>query len=344
MSAARHFRRFGVVLGKTIVYATAAILIVIGTGLAVLETGWAKNRIRAPIVRQANEYLTATLEIGRLEGSLVRGIQLGDIRLSRDGRTLVAIDDVSLSYSIRELIQHGTVIKRIHLARPRVVMSRMPDGRWDLTSLVKREAHEETRAGPGRPIEIDSIEIDDGTVTLNAPLDFGAAHAPTRYERLNVKGAFIYRPVRWRLNFERVSFRGHDPELAMNLLAGELENGPDGFVFHALTVETPTSAFTVDGPIRRDRSPSTLDLSVHARRFVFQEWAGVIHGLRKIAVDAAFDTTLRGPLTRLDTTLRFESNAGSIAGSFVLDTTVPGWHGTGAVDVGRLNLARWLSL
>src|SRR5947209_15031733 len=151
MSASRHLRRLGVVVGKTIVYVTAAILVALGAALAILETGWAKNQIRALIVRQANEYLTATLEIGRLEGSLVRGIQLGDIRLSRGGRTLVAIDDVSLRYSIRELIQYGTIIKRIHLARPRVVMSRAPDGRWDLASLVKREAHEETRSGPGRP-------------------------------------------------------------------------------------------------------------------------------------------------------------------------------------------------
>src|SRR5204863_9644077 len=126
-------------LGKTIVYVTAAILIFLGAGLAVLETSWAKNRIRSLIVRQANEYLTATLEIGRLEGSLLRGIQLGDIRLSRDGRTLVAIDDVALSYSVRELVQHGVVIKRIRLARPKVVMARTPDGRWDLATIVKRE-------------------------------------------------------------------------------------------------------------------------------------------------------------------------------------------------------------
>src|SRR5437667_11297540 len=105
MTFPRRVRRLGVMLGKTIVYVTAAILIFPGAGLAVLETSWAKNRIRSLIVRQANEYLTATLEIGRLEGSLLRGIQLGDIRLSRDGRTLVAIDDVALTYSIRELIQ-----------------------------------------------------------------------------------------------------------------------------------------------------------------------------------------------------------------------------------------------
>src|SRR5947207_13971444 len=118
MTLPRRVRRLGVVLGKTIVYVTAAILILLGAGLAVLETGWGKNRIRELIVRQANEYLTATLEIGRLEGSFFRGIKLGDIRLSRDGRELIAIDDVSLSYSLRELLQEGVVIKSIRPARP----------------------------------------------------------------------------------------------------------------------------------------------------------------------------------------------------------------------------------
>src|SRR5436190_1872559 len=84
----------------------------------ILESSWAKNRIRGIIVRQANQYLTATLEIGRLEGTFFRGIQLGDIRLSRNGRELIAIDDVSLNYSLRELFQPGVVIRKIRLARP----------------------------------------------------------------------------------------------------------------------------------------------------------------------------------------------------------------------------------
>ena len=50
-------------------------------GLSVVETGWAKNRIRDLLVRQANEYLTATLTIGRLEGSLLRGIAIPPVLL-----------------------------------------------------------------------------------------------------------------------------------------------------------------------------------------------------------------------------------------------------------------------
>src|ERR1700693_5101351 len=104
-------RRIALVVARVVVYTVAAVLIVVGLAIAALETGWGKNQIRGLIVRQANQYLTATLEIGRLEGTLLRGIQLGDIRLSRDGETIVSIDDVSLSYSLRELFEPGTIIR-----------------------------------------------------------------------------------------------------------------------------------------------------------------------------------------------------------------------------------------
>src|SRR2546425_4456130 len=236
MSFPRHLRRLVRILAKGVVFLTAAILVVAGLGVVVLETGWAKNRIRGIIVRQANLYLTATLEIGRLEGSFFRGIKLGDIRLSRDGHELIAIDDVSLSYSLRELFQPGVVIRKIRLARPRVAMARTPDGRWDITTLVKREVSEEERSGPRRPIEIESIEVYDGSVTLRDPLDFGAVHAPTRYEKLNFMGSFAYAPVKWRLTFGKVSWNGFDPDLTVNQLTGTIENGSGGTSFHHLTV------------------------------------------------------------------------------------------------------------
>ena len=93
----------------------------------------------------------------------------------------------------------------------------------------------------------------------------------------------------------------------------------------------------------RGQAPTSLDLHVKAERFAFQEWAGQVGGLRNIAVESSFDVQLRGPLSRLATDLTLHSDAGSVVGAFVLDTTVPGSHGTGAVEVGRLDLARWLS-
>jgi hypothetical protein len=329
--------------GKTVVYVAAAALIVVGAGILVLETGWAKNRIRQLIVAQANQYLTATLEIGRLEGSILRGLQLGDIRLSRDNHPIITIDEVSLSYSLRELWQNGTVIRRIRLVRPSFAIAKQRDGRWNIGALVRREARQERSTGPGRPIEIQSIEIVDGRVTLGSPLEFGAAHVPTDFESLNASFSFAYRPVTWTLTFANLSWAGRAPDLTMSKIAGSLGNGPRGWRFDRFSVQTPRSAFTLSGEIERDVDPTRLDLTVNAERFAFQEWSGVLRGLKNIAVDSAFTTRLQGPVNRLATDLHLTGTGGSVAGALVLDTSVPGWHGKGAVNVGRLNLARWLN-
>jgi autotransporter translocation and assembly factor TamB len=341
----RRIRRISTRLAKVIVGLIAFVLVVVALGMAAVETGWAKNQIRTLIVRQANEYLTATLTIGRLEGSIFRGLQLGDITLARDGHTLIHVDEVALSYSIRELIDRGTVIRRVRLVRPHVEGARLPDGRWDLGALVKRESKEQERSGPGRPIAIQSIEVVDGRVLLHDPLDFGAAHVPTDFEALNAAFSFSYVPVRWTLDFERVSWTGRAPDLSVNPLSGRFGRGPNGWFFDAFSVRTARSQFTLDGTIKpvREGVPTLLDLRVRAPRFAFQEWSGVLRGLKNIAVESSFDTALKGPTNAIETDLKLAGTGGDVAGHLTLDSSAPGWNGKGAVDLTRFDLARWMN-
>ena len=343
MTPLRRLRSVSATLAKGLVALIAFVLVVLGLGLAVVETSWAKNRIRDLIVSQANQYLTATLTIGRLEGSLLRGIELGDVTLSREGHTLIHIDEIALSYSVRELVQPGVVVQRVRVTRPRIVGAKQPDGHWDLGALIRRERREQERTGPKRPIEVRSIEVTDGRISLRDPLDFGAAHVPTEFEDLNAHFAFVYFPVRWKLTFDRVSWVGRAPELSVTKLAGVFGRGPGGWFFERFAVDTARSSYTLDGVINTEQKPTELDLRVRAPRFAFQEWSGVLRGLKNIAVDGSFDTSLAGPVNRLTTNIRLAGTGGSVNGRLTLDTSVPGWHGAGAVDVEALNLARWLN-
>jgi len=134
-------------LAKAVVGLVAVILSLILLALVLVQTGWAKNRLRDLIVREANRYLAATLTVGRLDGSIFRGLQLGDISLDRNGHALVRIEEVSLTYSIRELFQRGVVIRSVRLMRPYVAGARLPDGRWDLAALINA-----SRATGDRPV------------------------------------------------------------------------------------------------------------------------------------------------------------------------------------------------
>jgi hypothetical protein len=146
---------------------------------------------------------------------------------------------------------------------------------------------------------------------------------PTDFEHLDASFNFAYFPVRWALVFDRVSWIGHAPNLTVNRIAGTFGRGPTGWYFDKFVVETPRSDFTIGGRIDRNQHPTEIDLEVAARRFAFQEWSGVLRGLKDIAVEARFDTSLKGPVTALGTKLQLAGTGGSVKGDLTLDTTVP---------------------
>src|SRR5262249_50232563 len=150
---------------------------------------------------------------------------------------------------------------------------------------------------------------------------------------------------RWTLNFSRLSWIGHAPELSVDPLSGRFGRGPTGWFFEDFSVRTARSQFTLDGTIKpvREGVPTLLDLRVRAPRFAFQEWSGVLRGLQNIAIESSFDTSLKGPTNGIETDLELGGTGGGVAGHLTLDTSVPGWHGKGAVDINRLNLARWMN-
>jgi hypothetical protein len=337
-------RRVTLRLLRGVAYSLAALLLLGGVAFFLIDAGWTKGQLRNLLVRTANRYLTGTLEVGQLEGSLLRGVELRDVRLSRSGETIIAIESVSLDYSIRELLADSILIQRLRVVRPRVIAAKDDDGRWNLASLVRRDAEDDERRGPGRPISIRSIEVVDGDVTLRDPVTFGAVRVPSRYGHLQASLSLEYRPVDWRIALADVSWSGGEGELTMSRLSGGLSHGDGGWTFDDLQVHTPRSAFVLTGrTMRPDEGRTRFDLHVSADRFSFQEWGVVIRALRNIAIEASFETDLKGTAKELATDLSFQSNGGGIDGTFVLDTTVPGWHGAGAVRLARFNLTPWLN-
>jgi autotransporter translocation and assembly factor TamB len=337
---------------RGLLYVVAGILVLVIGGMIAIQTGWAKNELRRVIVHEANQYLTATLEIGRLEGSVFRDLTLGDVRLTRNGQTIISADAIELHFSIKELLSPGTTLRSIRLTRPRIVFARVPDGRWNLAALLNRQGRENERTGPGRPLHLLAIEVVDGDVTFLDPLLSGDVHAPSHFARLNVSASFDYAPVTWRVNLASASWAGDATNLAVNMVTGGISDGPAGWQFDAVSVQTPQSAFTLTGRVNRVPAPPAasagvaLDLHVAAKRFVFQEWANVVEALGHINIDSTFDLTLKGPPPAIATNLTLRStegtSGGDIQGQFTLNTAVEGWHGAGTASVARVNIARWL--
>lgn len=336
VAVVRRAIRWSAILIIAIVFSVVGIL-------GALETSWGKARIRDLIVSQTNRYLTATLAIGRVEGSLLRGIRLHDVHLSQDGRTLVRIEEVDVSYTIRELLTGGTTVRAIRLIRPVIVAGKLPDGRWDLGALIRRDNPQPRASGPRRPLHLPHIEVSGGSVTLRDPVSFGIAHLSTQYEGLDVLCSFDYVPGEWRLAFTRATWQGREPELNIHAFDGAIANSPDAWRLERLRLTTDRSSLLIDGTIDRTKSPGIFALDVNAPKFDFREWAGVVTVLRNVAVEASFRAGLTGPSRQLQTALQLTSNGGGVTGTFVIDTRSPGWAGAGNVDLLRFDIEKWFN-
>ena len=214
----------------------------------------------------------------------------------------------------------------------------MPDD--DGTS--RRSCIGHARRGPVQTAAIH-IEISNGDVELRSPLSFGAAHVPAHFASLNGQFGYDDDGTVWKVDLTRLSWSGNAPDLTMESLTGSFANRAGDLVFDRFAVQTPRSAFVLNGGVDRTPGPAVFDLQVNAARFAFQEWSGILNGLKNIAVEAAFDAHLTGPLSKFAVDLNMRSNGGIVRGPFVLDMTVPGWHGKGTVDLERLDLGRWLN-
>ena len=66
----------------------------------VTQTTWFKEWLRGFIVRQAEDYVNGRLSIGRLDGNLFFGVELEDVDVTMNGKTVVDIKDVGLDYNV----------------------------------------------------------------------------------------------------------------------------------------------------------------------------------------------------------------------------------------------------
>jgi len=328
-----------VVLGLVILVAAALV-----AGLVALQTPWAHERIRRLAVDQANRFLTANLEIGRLGGSVLGGVTLHDVRLSRDGTDIIAIDEVEVAYSLRQFFGDDIRVRRLRLVRPRVLIARDPDGRWNVGALVRPRERSAPSGRGRRPVLLEDIEVEDGYVEIRDPLRIGFARAPATYAELDASLAFTLLPRGWEVDLDRVAWTGAAPFPAAVEVGGLIRNVDGSWTLDALDVTSPGSDFMVDGGVDRSTDPATIDLSVDAERFNFQEWAGIARALENIAVDAGFAARLRGPTREFTTALQLASNGGDVNGTFTINTQPPGWRLAGSAALDRLDIARWFNL
>ncbi|MEK6649578.1 MAG: translocation/assembly module TamB domain-containing protein [Bacteroidota bacterium] len=89
------------------------------------------------VVSAADASLNGNLRIGRIEGNLITGLELYDVRLVERGVTLVAAERVDVSYDPLGVALQRIGISDVTVVRPEILLYRSLDSTWNINRLAK---------------------------------------------------------------------------------------------------------------------------------------------------------------------------------------------------------------
>jgi autotransporter translocation and assembly factor TamB len=331
---------------RRLVHALVIVLtLVVGAAAAAIivsQTAWFKNWLRGFIVREANGYLNGKLSIERLGGNLFFGVEMENIGISMDGSEVVAVKDLGLDYNVFELITKGLSVNSIRLDKPVLYLRRDGDT-WTISRLVKKQQQEADRSGPQKPIAIDAIGISDGSVVVDGPVGTSGVDVPKRIDHLDAKLNFKYEPVRYSIEITHVSFRGSDPEIALNALSGGVAVREDTVFVEKLALRTAESSVSIDGAVQHYLTKPVFKLQISSDKLSVPEIARVLPALAGVRLQPAFEVKADGPLDKLGVDMHVRSSAGLVDGKVVADLAAPGQSVNGDITVRHINLAPLLN-
>ena len=114
----------------------AGLVLLVATSAVVVESAWFKDRLRRIAVSRASDALNGQLTIERLDGSLLRGIDLKHVVFQQATGPVVSVETISVRYDWRLLIKRHFVFDDLVLERPVIHITQRADG-WNILHLVK---------------------------------------------------------------------------------------------------------------------------------------------------------------------------------------------------------------
>src|SRR5687767_1062941 len=282
----------------TLLVGTAAMAVI------VTQTTWFKEWLRGFIVRQADDYVNGRLSIGRLDGNLFFGVDLGDVDVTVNGKTVVDIDDVGLDYNVFTLLGGDVVLDDIRLTRPVFHLARDAQG-WNLMRLIKARTPDPDTPKTRRSLEIGEIGISDGTLYIEDAVGTSGVETPARIERVDASVGVTSNEDALTVDVAHVSLRAAEPDFGVNAMSGVIRRTPNEIAFENVSLRAEESTLRVTGTVQNiEGGAPVVDLKASSDKLAFNELAKIVPALRGYELQPAFEVTASGPADKLAVDLK----------------------------------------
>lgn len=164
---------------RILLYGFIAIFGLVILTLVFSQTGLFRSFVRNQVVSIANEQLNAVLSVEEIEGNFFSNLTLKNVKLSLGDTSVVAFDELALSYDALAVLDDQVIVHEVRLVRPRINVQSDSAGNINLLRIAKPGEPEppapvdsSAKALGGFDIRVDALIIEDGEVAYaSAPLN-----------------------------------------------------------------------------------------------------------------------------------------------------------------------------
>ena len=165
---------------------------------ALTRTEAGRDVLRVQVQSAFNERFEGSLQIGRLQGTLLNDLIATDVTLrDREGEIVATVDSLHTEPRWPDLLTANLSVQSLTLIRPHLRLHRRADSTWNLQTALSRRAPP-ANSPPRRNLAVSEIVVREGRITTTRA---GAPPAPVQ--------------ARWAFDYTRSTLRNLDLEAAV---------------------------------------------------------------------------------------------------------------------------------
>jgi hypothetical protein len=285
------------VLGGLLVAASWVIGIVLGVTGAALRTQPGREELVRWVIHVVNGTIGGTIEVGRVGGSFLRGLELEQVAIFHaDGTPVLTADLVGVQYTFRELTAGHIVLGALEVERPTITVVQPASGtRFNFIEVINPEPGGGD-GGPSPLVAFNNVRILDGSIFIKTPLGTSpppgteieqGPDGPLHVRRLTgVDATLAYlrvaspepdAPILARVANLRAEVS--DPAIDLRSLDGEVRVWGDSLRLQLARVALPASTAALEGTIAWPTGPMLFDLRGDAPAAHTDDVRGLVEAL-----------------------------------------------------------------
>jgi translocation and assembly module TamB len=171
----------GVLAGMVTIAALALVALVVVT-----QTDWGREQVRRIALEQLEAAAEGEVEIGRVEGDLLRRIRFVEVAIrDLEGRPFVRADTIATGFSLWGLLRQRIVLRNLRLVNAHVVLDQPPGEEWNYQRIFPVEPPVEPDPPPGWGdwVLLQDVELVNTRVTVRSEWEPSDTLSPAQRAR-----------------------------------------------------------------------------------------------------------------------------------------------------------------